>query len=374
MGFELQELDPSSQASKPTGLSPELVAFINKACQDAAASAANTSAKLAAEMMSDAVERVERKLALIEAPTPKIMAVTVNAGTLSHLKAAAVPFLGQMIVNAQLGLNTMLVGPAGCGKTFGAHQLASALKRPFGHVCFTAGASETWLFGRQTPTGFIEGVFSRLYRMGGVFLADEFDAADANMLLALNTALANGTLFNPINGETYERHADFVFIAGCNTFGKGGDHVYTGRNRLDAATLDRFELIKVDYNADVEKQLCPDKTLYKVLTNARRELRKLKSDEVISTRRIQACYLRLQAGESGQDIIDSLTLSWPMELPAQVGLDVYPGKETLTDAPESTSDETVGAYPPPIAKGKLAETSMSNARIEELKRKLAGGQ
>lgn len=260
------------------------------------------------EIIDNTIKELDKRV------KPQVLEIKIYDQPIKKLSSNAVPFLGRMITNSKLGLNTLLVGPAGCGKTFAAGQLAEALDLQFGHLCLTAGASETWLFGRQTPNGFIEGVFSKLYKNGGVFLADEFDAADPNLLLSINTALANGQMYNPISGEEIKRHESFVFIAACNTFGKGGNHVYTGRNRLDAATLDRFITLQVDYNEAVEESICPDNEIRLTLQHARNQLRNMQSDEIISTRALQAAYKQNQAGVAFPDIIRSITLSWAPEI------------------------------------------------------------
>jgi cobaltochelatase CobS len=264
--------------------------------------------QISQSMIQDVQRELENRI------KPQTLTIKVDSQPLKKLVHPAVPFLDRMIINAKLGLNTLLVGPAGSGKSFSANQLAEALDLQFGHICLTAGASETWLFGRQTPNGFIEGVFSKLYKNGGVFLADEFDAADPNLLLSINTALANNSLYNPISGEEIKRHDNFVFVGACNTFGKGGDHIYTGRNRLDAATLDRFIMIQVAYNESVEELLCPDNELRLTLQQVRAQLKTMGSDEVISTRAIAAAYKQAQAGVKVDDILQSITSSWPIDL------------------------------------------------------------
>jgi MoxR-like ATPase len=204
----------------------------------------------------------------------------------------------------------MLVGPAGCGKTTMASQLAEALELQFASVCLTSGASETWLFGRQTPNGFVEGPFAKLYREGGVFLADEMDAADANLLLSLNTALSHSQIINPMSGETLVKHKDFIFVGAANTNGKGATQVYTGRTRLDAATLDRFVIFNVDYDQELEKELCPDETLYNILNEVRRELKNEGQDEFVSTRAFKNLYRLNQSGLDLDELFAILTANW----------------------------------------------------------------
>ena len=260
-------------------------------------------------MVGEEVNKLSTKIKteFSELPT---LAVKINDKPVKKLKSTAPKYLDRMIVNAKLGLNSLLVGPMGCGKTTAASMLAESLELDFGHLNLTAGASETWLFGRQTPNGFIEGVFSKMYKAGGVFLADELDAADPNLLLSINTAIAGSSMYNPISGELIKRHNDFIFVGAANTFGKGGDHVYTGRNRLDAATLDRFTVIKVDYDPVIEKQVCPDKGLLKTFNEVRKMLAAVNSPEGISTRGIVAAYKQINQGLDKKEILHSITDSW----------------------------------------------------------------
>ena len=117
--------------------------------------------------------------------------------------------------------------------------------------------SESQILGRLVPAGengqfvFLSTQFLDAYENGGVFLFDEIDAADPNVLLVINSALANGHLSVPSRHEkpTAARHPDFICIAAANTFGHGADRQYVGRNQLDESTLDRFRIgtVPMDY-------------------------------------------------------------------------------------------------------------------------------
>ena len=50
-----------------------------------------------------------------------------------------------------------------------------------------------------------------------------------------------------------EAHPDFRVVAAGNTFGNGADYDYVGRNQLDAASLDRFAVVRVDYSPAIEE-------------------------------------------------------------------------------------------------------------------------
>jgi energy-coupling factor transporter ATP-binding protein EcfA2 len=151
-----------------------------------------------------------------------------------------------------LGHAVMLVGPAGCGKTTIGEHTAKALQLPFN---ITSTINET-----HELIGFVDGhgtyhrtPFRDAFERGGVWIADEIDAWDANALLAANAALANGFCNFPDKPEPIYRHTDFRMIATANTFGTGADRIYVGRNELDAASLDRFAVIDVDYDLTLER-------------------------------------------------------------------------------------------------------------------------
>lgn len=164
--------------------------------------------------------------------------------------------------------NILLVGPSGCGKTHLSKLVADALGLEFSSISFTAGASEAHLLGRTVPN-FTKGssvfqgtAFLDRYENGGVFLGDELDGADPNLLLALNTALSNKYCNVPgrTDNPTAKRHKDFIFIGTANTYGRGANRTFVGRNQLDEATLDRFRigLKECYYNSAVEAALCPE--------------------------------------------------------------------------------------------------------------------
>lgn len=194
--------------------------------------------------------------------------------------------------------------------TTAAKQVAKAMNLPFGYICLTAGASETWLFGRNTPNGFIEGEFSKLYKNGGVFLADEMDAADSNLLIALNTAIDSDQLLNPMSGEVIKKHKDFVFIGAGNTNGLGATGQHNGRNKLDASTLSRFVFFEMDYNEQLEKNLCLDSNIYEGLIKTRRYLTGRKSENFITTRDFIKLSKMLVSGSSYEFVANSLTANF----------------------------------------------------------------
>lgn len=175
------------------------------------------------------------------------------------------PALAEVVELVEAGENVMLVGPAGTGKTYLAESVAKRLGRRFGSISCSAGMSESHLIGRMLPVGengrfeYVTTAFLDCYENGGVFLLDEMDSADPNVLLVINSALANGRLSVPARHDKpiATRHADFALIAACNTFGRGADRQYVGRSQLDESTLDRFRIgvVSVDYCEKLERRL-----------------------------------------------------------------------------------------------------------------------
>lgn len=187
---------------------------------------------------------------------------------------------------AAIGHPIMMVGPAGCGKTTIGEHVANALQLPF---YVTSTINDT-----HELTGFIDGYgkyhdtpFRNAYQKGGVWIADEIDAWDASALLAANSALANGFATFPDLPEPIQRHPDFRMIATANTFGSGADRVYVGRNELDAASLDRFATVDVDYDLTLEQMFAGsnDKWLNHVW-KIRKAVTKKKIRHVVSSRAI----------------------------------------------------------------------------------------
>lgn len=160
--------------------------------------------------------------------------------------------------------NILMVGPSGCGKTYVAGLIAKALGLNYASQSCSAGVSESAFVGWLIPIKNGEFVhvpsqFVEMYEKGGVFLFDEIDASDPNVLVFINQALANDHFFLPqrFDKPKVTKHKNFVAIGAANTFGTGADAMYTARNVLDEATRDRFRAgtVILDYSAAVEEKL-----------------------------------------------------------------------------------------------------------------------
>lgn len=220
-------------------------------------------------------------------------------------------------------VNFFCVGPAGSGKSTLAHQLAQTLKREYGFISLSGGTTEGQLLGRLTSDGkYLPARFVELFERGGVFLLDEGDAADANVLLVLNAALANGSLAVPnrVKNPVAKRHPDFILIVAANTYGQGADFQYVGRNQLDAAFLSRFagSVIPVDYDEALESQLV-SADWHEAFKKVRSAAQFNRIRRVLGTRELIAGEKLLKAGYARADVWNALTLGWSADERAKAG-------------------------------------------------------
>ena len=200
----------------------------------------------------------------------------------------------------QLDEPVMLIGPAGSGKNHSIFQIAKTLGL---HMYYTNNASNEFKL-----TGFIDAgghyrdtEFYKAFKNGGIFFLDEIDNSDPSALIVINSALANGYMAFP--HETIYRHPDFRMVAAANTWGRGSDLQYVGRNALDAATLDRFDNVFFDYDRKLEKWLYPSEQVLSFMWSFRDAVDRTKILHVVSTRGIGKVYKKEINGISIETIL-----------------------------------------------------------------------
>jgi cobaltochelatase CobS len=191
------------------------------------------------------------------------------------------PVFADMLAAISVRENVYLVGPAGSGKTTMATQAADAFSLPF-YSTGAVGMAYQLLGFMNAEGNYMETDLYRAYVGGGVFLFDEIDASSAQALLAFNAIAANDLAAFPCG--TVKRHPDFVIIAAANTWGSGADAQYVGRAQLDAATLDRFAFISMDYDEKLELAISSNDEWTRYVQAFRRITRQLKIRAVVSPR------------------------------------------------------------------------------------------
>jgi MoxR-like ATPase len=207
-------------------------------------------------------------------------------------------------------LPVFMVGPAGTGKTAGAEHVAKALGLEFYAISVGSQTSKSDIFGYKDAQGVYHPTAFRLaYEKGGIFLLDEADAGNANVLVGLNAALSNGYVFFP-DGKMTKMHNDFRMIATANTYGNGASRQYVGRNQLDAATLDRFTVLTWDIDDRIEEALAGFSPTYgdrwlRVVRAVRDEaINKLDLRAVVSPRATMRGALLLESGVSYEETVE----------------------------------------------------------------------
>ena len=236
---------------------PEAVKAIAKGAVDARVGEVLSSmAALVADEVAKAVRAVEIKVA-------ELPAVKVDA---AHRDLEDVL---RFVANRK---HVMLKGPAGCGKTHMAEQIAKVLGLPYGFAGKTI--DETKLLGYMDGGGtYRDTVFRRIWEFGGVFLADEMDAWAPEALIALNAPLSGNWCDFP--DRMVEKHSDTIIIAAVNTDGTGSDRKYSAREVLDFASRNRFAFYEMDYDEDLELAISCNAEWTKYVQKVRAAIRKV---------------------------------------------------------------------------------------------------
>lgn len=253
--------------------------------------------------MAAIAKLIDERLAAAQLPQKQVIEVKSPGGSVEigqqHTQFA------QLLRTVGCRINAMLVGPAGWFKTSTSEAVANALKLPFYSISVGMQTTKSEFFGYMDATGrYVRTLFREAYEKGGVFLLDEMDAGNANVLTAVNQALANRVCAFP--DGMVKKHEDFVVIAAANTFGRGADRMFVGRQQLDAATLDRFAVIDWGTDEAMEEAIVRDKKWLGYVRACRDNVEKYKIRHIISPRASFYGDHLLAAGMPISDVIDML--------------------------------------------------------------------
>lgn len=152
------------------------------------------------------------------------------------------------------GCHVLLVGPAGTGKSMMAQQAAEGFGQDFHALSLGPTTPMSKIFGYYDAHGQYHGTpFRSAFEHGGLMLLDELDSGHPGLLAELNQALSIRSC--AFADGMVAAHPDFRLVATANTYGTGGDRQYVGRQALDAATLDRYVVVDVPVDEDLEERI-----------------------------------------------------------------------------------------------------------------------
>lgn len=215
---------------------------------------------------------------------------------------------GKLLQWLSLRMNVWLKGPSGSGKSEAAKAAARELGLEFSEISCCQQTLATAFLGYMDATGtYRRTPFRERYEHGGIMNIDEIGKVNAQTLAVLNSGLGGRGMSFPDGWVA--KSETFLCVCSDNTFGEGGDRMYTTSVQLDKASLQRFAFVVWDYDEAFEHRLAGnDEWTDKVQTWRANALR---SDlrVVISPRASILGARALAAGIEEEEVCESLV--WP---------------------------------------------------------------
>jgi MoxR-like ATPase len=143
----------------------------------------------------------------------------------------------EVIAAAMGGQHVFLYGPPGTGKSHLAVRYAEMTGQQMDVVSCHPHLTVSALAGYVTPAGLQAGPLLLSARAEGVFLADEVDNTGPGIHASLNSSMANNLI--QIQDQRVSIGPAWRVFMTANTMGQGATSDFVGRQKLDAATLDR---------------------------------------------------------------------------------------------------------------------------------------
>ena len=275
--IEPTTIEPQTPAQQPTDIANAFAALTPLF--------SGVQANVQAAVMSHVQPMLDELKVAAKKQAHKIVVATPQ-GSVNTVAGVTATDFEAMVQTIAEGDYMYLHGPAGCGKSFTAKQIADALGLEF-------EATQQLLY-KHDAEGFVdangtrhETAFSRAFIHGRLLLLDEFDSSRPEAAIVVNNALANGIYDFPGLGQV-KMHPNFRVIAAGNTSMTGASMLYTARNVMDASTKDRFFFESVDYNEDVELACANyDQTIVDFAHDLRQAAQAAGLDVIVSYRMIK---------------------------------------------------------------------------------------
>ncbi|MET9629939.1 AAA family ATPase [Lentzea sp. NPDC006480] len=264
---EAGEVLPALARAAMTEATPDLQRLLDELVDKAAVTATETARRATFEAVPEVVDEVaeealkqvrgavrDEAARAFEQYAPNVITVVLPQGRKVELGADTHAVLPQLLVALHARCHVLLVGPAGTGKSMLAKHAAGALGLEFHALSLGPTTPMSKVFGYYDAHGKYHGTpFRRAFEHGGVMLLDELDNGHPGLLAELNQALALGTC--AFADRMVDAHESFRLVATGNTYGTGGDRQYVGRQTLDSATLDRFVVMDVEIDENLEERI-----------------------------------------------------------------------------------------------------------------------
>lgn len=246
---------------------------------------AETSAKKIEDEIMGQVQNSVRDFIKSEYGTIERRIITVIDGKKAEMEGVLHEKFDTVLKYVANDEPVFLTGPAGSGKNYLCKQVADALGLKF---YFTNAVTQEYkltgftdAMGNYQPTQFY-----KAFTEGGLFMLDEMDASIPEVLVILNAAIANRYFDFPAPIGYVQANPNFRVIAAGNTIGHGADFEYVGRNQLDAASLDRFATVRIDYSKTIEDAMACDDELADFCRDFRNASNKVGLKIIVSYRAI----------------------------------------------------------------------------------------
>jgi midasin len=194
--------------------------------------------------------------------------IAINPGTKSEFVPEKIAFedhkhlVEQIAVAVNEKMPVLLIGETGTGKTSVIRYLAHETNNGFRRVNHNGGTTVDDIVGKilinEKGTFWVDGVLIEAMRKGYWYLADEINAAAAEINFAYHSLLDDDCyiVLPENNGEVVRPHPNFRFFAAMNP-----STDYAGTKELNKALMSRFIVLKTDFSPpDIESDILVHRT------------------------------------------------------------------------------------------------------------------